>query len=781
MPKQTSETKPIITPNKAWYIKQYKEKYLHFPTSDKIKSFFNNKNNDYLYLYGAYNRTNSLVTFGYYIDINIIDTICTTFKIRDSINNIEAIYSFGYYEKEYKDDTNRLTKVGNSPFGMHYKYKYFTSGGSFLSKDGEYRVGLIKITNLAMLAKTPILSNIFNDITEYLSKKLIDRKMLLYKEFFYPTEEQKTIETELEYYSYTIQKELFSIAWFNDMFNEHLSIVENHINEKYKSIMFKYKKEDTVYFNILMKKYGHDYMHKFRYISNHIFLSNIVNSGKETATKVGQKIIPLSISDAQNPFDLKYKPWREYLVSTFLSNFVVNNISPGFFITNSWFYIKNSRKGLFDNDIQYERMARSELAIQITELLSRAQIFTHENISQTHRLTKQISKKTLNSWISNKFKNLSNKIQDPIDYAKEEIIMSNVALCFITEYVGRTFMDALVLTKSSTYYNDLIGNPFTPKGFPLFSKYIFDLCYNLYCMNYRAGIMHGDLHLNNATLNPLTYRKIRNIKEINKPTVLYVLGDEESQQYIFPTNGYNTCIIDFSRCIILPEKIDQLNDNSLPKSHNIMKNIKQFHEDQVQQLWKLYLFHTSDNVTNKDELCIIFKNHFEAVFKILSITDLYRFTRNLSLIFDIKDKNFVIPHNKCVDLINKINSISQKFLTVEMNKLIADRNYEKNILEGDWPIYTVIKECFSDFLITTTPINNIIDVYNIDNELKYSLDKYDNFPPLIGDPKYIKNGRIKSIESAKNFVKGRRLFEKEKDKGMKIVNYIATRQKQKHL
>ena len=79
--------------------------------------------------------------------------------------------------------------------------------------------------------------------------------------------------------------------------------------------------------------------------------------------------------------------------------------------------------------------------------------------------------------MSHKFKELSEKIQDPIDYAKEEIIMSNVAFCIISEYVGRTIMDVVLLSKSSPYYDKLIGSPFTLEGYPLFTKYMFELCY----------------------------------------------------------------------------------------------------------------------------------------------------------------------------------------------------------------------------------------------------------------------------------------------------------------
>lgn len=787
MPKQDSGSQKIVEANKAnpyklinkhkaWYIKQYKEKYLNFPTIDTIKKYFNDCNNDCNYLYGSYNRNKSIITFGYFIDMDIVDTICVTFKIRELKTETDAIFSFGYFEYE---NPSKKPKFGIRPRHTHYAYKYFTTGGSFVSKDGEYRVNMMRYYNIKLIRNTPTLQNIFQDIIEYLHKNLTSRGMVLTKEFFYPTDDKKSIEIEIEYFSFELQRELFAVTWFNLMFKCHLNIVENHLNDKFKQIMFKHQKEDMEFFNLLIKKYGIDNMLTMRYIFNHIFTNkeDIIYKKSDPATKVGQKIIPLTISETQNPFNIKYKPWREYLISSHLSNYVINNISPGFFLTNSWFYIKNSRKGLFDNEIQYEKMARSELAVQITELLTRAQLYTHENIKTG---INKIKMKDVDSYISNKFKELSTKIQDPINYAKEDIIMSNVAICMLSEYVGRTLWDVILLAKSSSYYNELIGKPFIKSGYPIFAKYMFELCYNLYCMNSISGVLHGDLHLNNATLMALTYTNIRNIKDIEDPQVLYVIGDE-TEQYIFPTVGYYLCIIDFSRSILLPECVEKLRDPSIPKSYKILDNIKEFQQDQVERLIRIYLHYTSDSESIVDDLRIIFKNKFESVFKLLTATDLFGVTQKLLHMFKLSDSGIIKPHNSCIELLQNINKHAEKFLSVEMNKLISDKGYEKIVLEMEWPIKTIIKNCFYDFSVQNAKINNIIDVYNSNIQMKYSLNLLELYPPIIKDTKFLENGVEKTPPYMDIFIKNRKEYEKKKMKGLKVVNFIAVRQKQKHL
>ena len=776
-----SKTRNLITPREKWYIRNYKETYTNFPTSEKIKQYFNDSKNDYLYLYGEYNRFKTLISFAYYIDIDIVNTICITFKIKDSINDIDAIFSFAYFEMTYKrknTDTKTNDKSGYHLPGTSTKSRYFTLGPSYSSKDGEYRVGMIAYDNINVIKSTPIIQNIFQDVFEYINKKSIDRGWLLLKEYFFPTDEKKVIQNELEYNSFQLQSELFNLTWFNTIYNVYLNFVENHINEKFKKIMYKHSKEDLIFFKSLIKKYSLKQMELLRYLSNNVLTGRTLSDNRPK-NKIGQKIIPLTIAETQNPFDIRYKPWREYLISIYLSNFIVNRISPGFFITNSWFYIKNSRKGLYDNDIQYEKMHRSDLAIQITELLTRAQIYTQENVIDKKKLDKKINK-TINSYISNKFNTLYDKIQDPINYAKEEIIMSNVTLSIISEYVGRTIWDVMLSSKSSDYFNKLIGDPFSLAGYPIFTKYMFELCYNLYCMNSIAGIIHGDLHLNNATINSISYNNnTRNINDVKNPTELYVIGDENNQ-YIFKTSGYFLCIIDFSRSIIIPEKISNFTDTSLPKSFNTNKDMKQFYKDQSERLLNLYFDYTSDNESQKDELIILFKNNFEAVFKLLTSLDVFGFTDKLLKMFSMKNSSIIKPHINCIKLLEKINKISQKFFTEEMNKLISDKSYEKTVLDMEWPLQIIIKNCFYENSIFNSDVGDIINIFNYNNKLKYSLNKLENYPPSISSFKEIVKNKETSQDINK-YIKLRKRFEKEKEEGMKTVNFIASRQKQKHL
>ena len=765
-----------INPFRKWYIKYFINRYVPKNICPKLAEYFTNSKNDINYLYGSYNRLLTFTIFGYLIEFDTVNTVCTTFKIKDLDNDNEAIFAFGYYFT----NSNKFNEIFRlNLLKSDQSWAYFVLGGSCVSKDGEYRSVCISAVNYNMIMLNNQYNIVVSDIIDYFKLKLSDRKFIILKEYFFPTDDKKVDEPIVEYYTYTLQYSVFALTWFNLMYAENNNIVANNINDIFKKIMLKHVDEDLEFFNSLINKYSKTKIDEIYNLTNNIRLDK-----KYSDTKIGQKIIPLSISEVQNPFDIQYKPWREYLISSYLSKFVINYVSPGFFVTNLWFYIKNAKKGLFDNDIQYEKMERSELAEQIITLLSRANIYTNENIvTKNKHLNKK--DKLIKSWISEKFEKLSEKIQDPIEYAKKEIIMSNVALCFMTEYVGRTIMDVITICKKSEYYNELIGLPFTLKGFPIFNKYMFDICYNLYCMNRIAGIIHGDLHLNNATLKPMTYKNNRDINNIKNPTVLYIIGDNADDYYILPTVTYNICIIDYSRSIVLLNDINRFRDMSLPASYSIINNLNTFHLEQVDRLINIYVNYTSNSNIDKDNLRIIFRNNFEGVFKLLTSTDIYGFTQKLICIFSMNDKNIIKPHKLCIDLLKKINTYAEYYIIEEMNKIILNPSYADQLIDMEYPMYTIIKKCFYENTVNNIEVGNIVDVFNINNKLEFSLESLSKYPDILKHPKIIENNKIvdklETMTKVKIFNKMRIKYENIRKNNMKMVNFIASRHRSKHM
>jgi hypothetical protein len=757
------------------YNKFYKNNFLSVDTEyTKLVEYFKNFN----VLPNSYERRLVYTYLAYYVNFDTVNTITSIFKAKllnqnNNITSFDIIFGFGFYDIQMNSKFNNIISK-NRDLSKNIIPKFIMINGGYDSKDGEYRSGLITYQSLYLL-QSPVLekyrlNELLMDIKIYIKERLHERKICLYEDFFYPNEKiQMSVNYTNSHDNIDSIYIYFACAWFKFFNDKKLNIIPNHLNKIYIDLFTKNKKheqEDDIFFNKLCKKYSEKTFVIFRYLLNN-FLNYYIDKADSIDNilhyniKYGQKLIPLSVSEATHPFSLLKKPWREYLISLNLSDYVLNNVTPGFAITNTWFYVKNTRKGLFDNDIQYDKLERSEIAEQISILLRRAHQYSSDN--EYNKYTKS-NKNFIKSVVSNKFKTLSEKINDPIMYVNDEILMSNVALNIISEYVGRTFFDMVTLSQSSIYYKKLLGNPFENFQTHYFQKYIFEICYNLLCLNQKAGIIHGDLHLNNVTGKPYKYNT-----KLGKCNVLYIIDSDN--YYVMPNNTYTICIIDFSRSIITPEKINLYKDSSLPNSFNIYNNLEKIQKDQVERL--IYIYNNyANNSTNIDELRFIFSTKFKAVFKLLTVVDIYGFTEKLIKLFSIYNNKI---NKNCITLLNNINNDCKIFLFEYMNKLILNNDFSDTILKMDYPLKTIIRKNFSIFLLSknsdiTVDIN---DIFNINNPLKYSTNILEKFAPFM-----IKGATEKTLFKCKNL---RNDYEKQKKKNMTIVNLIANRQSFKNI
>lgn len=766
-----------INKTKAYneYMKFYKDNFLEVDDEYvNLKNYLKNYNSTP----NSYERRIIYIYLAYYFNFDTVNTITSIFKIKSLMSepnndSVDIIFGFGFYDvRKNAKFHNIMTKLYNTD--KNIIPKFIIINGGYDSRDGEYRNGLITQQSIDLI-QSPVfekyhLNELLYDIKNYIKKKMNARSMGVYEDFFYPSDDiQMSVNYKDSYENIDRVYIYFAFAWFKFFNDKKLDIIPNHLNKKYIDLFINnetYMKEDESFFNNLCNKYSKKSFIIFRYLLNN-FINFWIDKDDKIETilqyniKYGQKLIPLSISEVSNPFSIIKKPWREYLISLRLSDYVLNNVSPGFAITNTWFYIKNSRKGLFDNEIQYDKLERSEIVEQISILLKRAQKYASDN--EYNKYAKS-NKKIIKSFVVNKFKTLAEKINDPIVYANDEILMSNVALNIISEYVGRTFYDMVILSQKSSYYNKLLGNPFVEFENGYFKKYMFEICYNILCLNKKGGIIHGDLHLNNVTGKPSKY----NVDSNNLKT-LYVIDNDN--YYLMPNNNYNICIIDFSRSVISPKKLNLYFDESLPKSFNSYNNLEKIQKDQIERLINIYNNYTN-NSTNIDELRFVFSTKFEAVFKLLTVVDIYGFTKKLATMFSMPN---VKINNKCIKFINKINDDCKIFLYEYMNKLILDNNFSSEILKMEYPLKTIIQKNFMTFhLSKSDPIKcEISDIFNIDNELKYSsniLEKYAPFMTLSASEKTL----TKCISIRKD-------YEKLKKDNMTMINFIANRQYNKKI
>ena len=687
---------------------------------------------DTKYSLGLLKRTTIINTLKYTILPNMTHGNTIVFKLFDLSTKKEINYALLFCE-QYSKSSQILEREQIGKFTI----SYYSVAPCLISCDGEYRGGFNKYK---LFRRVKILyPEIWDTIETYVIKISRIRQWSIYPRYFHSESIDDNYELERIIKTDNVMMDMLCLTWFNFVYNEFKHENETHMNETFKEIFITHIKDDTNFLKSLILKFSDEKIIK---MVNMIRNIKIGLHDTNLSIRMGIKMIPLNNREIQEPFKLKYKPWREYLINVRCADLIINQIAPGVSLTSDLFIIQNSNKGLFDNKSQHDRLKNSELATDISKLLKDA----HRN---TYFATNLLSAEVNNDnkkWINTKFKKLANKIQDPINYTEEEIIMSDVSIAYPSEYVGKTFSDIL-----QTHSNlELLGNPI--KNHEVFAKYLFEICYTLLCLNEHLGVIHGDFHLNNATIGQLYSGSSGNI--------MYCINDIK---YVFENKGIFACVIDFSRSLLNPEKYNILFDKSMPKNFRLINDYEIFETNESINLLNVYLQLFPAKQKKKQELALLFKVQFQAVFKLLTCIDVYMFSYRLIALMSQNAK----VHKNTLALLEKIFKLAESFITEEMNHLAADESYGKKILEDPYPIEQIIKKCFPEYLENPKAKYIITDYYNYNNKFINSLDTYDTFPT------FIKNKFRGDEQKDKDRKEIRHSYEKEKKLQMEHIKFLA--------
>jgi len=727
---------------------------------------------------GCTSRLKKIATMKYSHLYSSMDTIVITMKLVDIKNNLETNYGSMFCESINSIGKHRLNKnINENSIISKVAFLYYSASPSYVSCDGEYRSNF----NMYDILQNAIVRfpNIWDDLYTYILRIISRRHWSLQTSYFYPTmlHEESSNELEFVVLSQKYLQKILVISWFNFIMDYINNIEINHMNNQYKDIFLKNIDDDVKFIKNIIYKHSSQKIKEFDCFLNNIDYNNYYTKINIMPYKCGYKMIPLNVKEVQEPLKIKYTSWREYFISNKLNDIVVNNIYPGFSIILDWFYIKNSRKGLYDNKSQFNRMKNSEVAKDILQKLKEAQrstYFAAENL-------KSISKSScdIKQWISNQFKVLNEKITDPINYSIEELIMSEVTLAFVNEYVGRTLSNNIILTNKSKVIDKSLGYPLQIKGFDYFNKYIFEVLYGLAVIHTRAKIIHGDLHLNNTTIGHLYKINEDVIENKNlKYKVVYVIDD--NYQFVFPTNGNFASIIDFSRSIINVNNYEFFEDYNLPKSFELISDINEFKTGEIKKIINLIIKIYPSKENKRDDLFIICKNHFDEVFKIATGLDIYIFVYKLKSF--LSTLNFTINKNT-IKLVNDIFKKIDEFLSVNINKLLQNKDeIFENFSNMEYPIINILKTVFNKYLDNVKDTDVVTDIFILNKKLKYSISKYETFPEFIKTVKYEKNKKIvfinKPNENRKNLLNENYHINR---KNLEMLNFIATRHKDRFI
>lgn len=599
--------------------------------------------------------------------------ICTVFKISRGDFQTSYAYLYSTYLKK------------------NIKHRYICIGPTYQSCDGEYRKGFIKYEQMEWLHGK--YKKAFGMVESHVLNLLKSQEIFIKSFSYFPEDikisSRKRFDENLNTCRIPIRS--YIITWIVEYQRVKNNLPANHIIPGYVKAMFG---DDRTLHDKVVKKMGGTNLK----LTNKLQLLYKTPDMNISPVSIGQKLIPLKVGDMDNYGDINYNSWKEVLISSLIGDLVINVISPSFPIMCNYFFIHTSQPDLYDNAINRLKAKHSRIAQAIVKKL--------ENVRGDTYMSRN------DMFISVKMENLSEAIEIPMDFAEKEIVLSDKTLCTLTENIGHTVADIPQLMKSDWWKRDT-GEMF--KDYYLFSKYIFEWIYALYCMNSKIGIIHGDLHLNNFTifLKVTIRRSNGEFLYAKNNYVTYQIGEDV---YIVPHYGRHSGIIDFSRSFVSSKIIRRqyVEPEAEMQIDNMRRRIMKSYSREMPEFYSEF----------GPEVEIMMLRNFDIGFKVMTALDTHRLGRGMIAMIEKNPELNADP--KCIELLRNIQDTARYYLRDVVKQIVTGE-----ITEVDWCNNAVIKKHFNHLLIEKfKPPSDmaIVDIYNYNHDLKYSIREYDTFP-----------------------------------------------------
>lgn len=615
-----------------------------------------------------------------------------------------------------------------NPFTKKQQIMYACVGVNLMSADGEYRGKFIRWADIAKIMRND--EELANELKSIGRSQFKDTTVKTIH-FISPKHAERTdFIVNMVDNAATI---VLAISWWVHMYLYHYKLLAVHRNPEFYTAVFKTGNPKA--FDDIIKKYGEQsVMNIYRALSA-IHPSHEARKPGEPfkimimPIECGQKMIPLSRNDALMVMNPLRKVWREIIIWNMLSDLTVNMVTPGIPIFNMWFLVYNSSSYLFNNEKMRDRF-RSSSSTEPGTPAPDADDDPVDNAKRNAPIT-STAKQSTDIDISSHVVgidayNTMLSIPDTSDTVDIDD-MSNMSLVIVCESVGSTINSTIAFHNSEHYIKrnkDMFAHP------SYFSKYLFEIAYTLYCMNSKMGVIHGDLHRNNTTIHSI-YHPYYTVDDYQleakeNDRVVYHVGN--NTYFAFPHIIKYGCVIDYSRSIIRPEIIDR----HMPRRGDRCK----FHGHQVKYIMNWYTIYFPDLHTRYGEkLQQVMTDHFDSVFPCLTAIDMFT---HCTLLLDLFKKTPSLSRPSSIKILNRIVAIARKYLEVDIISLITDSDRWGDAIDTttQWPNYHIINSVFGEFIVTSADMAkyNIVDVFNYDQKIEYSVSSTDRYPRYILPP-----------------------------------------------
>ena len=593
-----------------------------------------------------------------------------------------------------------------------YSYVYWPHGQSvpeyacispsFVSRDGEYRrrFMLYKRLESEYESLTKFFSPLEADILQMTGNGEIGLEASIYPDQY---ETQKVVGNFIEINRLPIK--FLVIALVSDAVRAYTNSMQNHANPVYTRIM-------TKLYTVFAKT-----IQKIPFEVSRTFGLTELNT-----TTCGQKLVPLTIRESVKIGDINFSPWRETWANRRATDLVINGVAPMFSMYDNWTFLDGIDRHFFENKSMHDKFDRSLKAEGVLQSLRDAR-------DKTERSSHVMSQ-------------LDAHIYESVTYAQDFLILSEIALCSVSEYVGYTYRSLPdILTHTVWTGPDYLR---VYQNSDMVARYMFDLCYGALALHTRQHIIHSDIHLNNITIYELDDRYIATTvgntvkfeETLPDATIAYILDESEASTYVFPHDGWFACLIDFSRVVVGAGASAQL------KAEQGEVFTKGFYRAQVNRALRI-LHHYVPRFTEKHQESLkgLLFTKFDLMFKVMSAIDFLAIGKSLTYMYtQIRDKNSGSSkpdseHVKfslklapdAIKMAAALEKYALTFLITHLTDLVEDRRVKEIPFAGA----QIIPALFSKYMYSNQKHTKttLVDVYNMNAPLKYSATEYDRYPP----------------------------------------------------
>lgn len=443
----------------------------------------------------------------------IIGYICSEALVLDLKRPLSDDEWFAKYGGEPTEDPEGFEESPKT-----FRHCHVVHGHSYSSQDGQYMGRFQPWERFLEVYSREEFSPIISEASSLMMKLMNTKKLRFQVDICYPEDFQHRRDYEDSINCSRICNKLFEVSWAIDNYHQYLSIVPSHINLNYAAVIL----HETLHRYFTSRYKESENKELWWQLRNQLTL---VKEEKYSNFKLGQKIIPMSVEEYINPWSITQSFWRELFISLALTELVFNGCCLGFPLVAGWSQADSVHAGIFENASLHERYQHGQIAEEMAKELQRVEANT----------------RPFGVFRSPSYVGYSDKIKDAIKYGETTIVMSKSAGIIVYEDVGptlanwHTYVESPKLTDKG-YQNVLL--------WPNAARIVADWLTSFISMHERLSCVHGDLHMNNMTIDcTSTATRLK-----SEHCFAYILGES---LYLYPDDGARGYIIDSSKSILM--------------------------------------------------------------------------------------------------------------------------------------------------------------------------------------------------------------------------------------